>query len=59
MNYTLADLDDMIKDEIITHKQAEDYTYLYKSKLFCAKTTLRLYICNAYESDYMFKKVKG
>lgn len=58
MNYTLADLDDLIKDEIITRKQARDYDYLYKSGLFCAKTTLRLYICNAYDSDYMFKKVK-
>lgn len=59
MNYTLADLDDMIKDDIITHKQARDYAYLYTSDLFCTKTTLRLYICNTYDSDYMFKKVKG
>lgn len=59
MNYTLADLDEMIKDDIITRKQAKDYAYLYKSKLFCARTTLRLYICTAYDSDYMFNRVKG
>ena len=59
MNYTLADLDDLIKDDVITRKQAKDYVYLYRSGLFCAKTTLRLYICTAYDSDYMFKKVKG
>lgn len=59
MNHTLVDLDEMIKDGVITQEQSKDYAYLYKSGLFCAKTTLRLYICSAYDSDYMFKKVKG